>query len=377
MDLYNRWKEKQLRQNNYQRPGSAASATVKCAVGTSLDVSSHRIRATHQVAFAIIGLDFSSGDGLCILVCSSPPYKSKITNDPSFPPLSSSRWLISPTETCRECLSASLVLLGQTVDLLRKAILSNKRHILDLSRVFMTSEAVRIRCISALADQYRRFSLGRAIPQELPIPNPRPKLQIYEPPSEPPLSPVVSTPLGDDPDAQTIIWSASSVAGFPSEPPSPPLTPKTSSDDRSRQIHGPLELESEAARGPVNGVFSIFCPVAMALQVDLKRVPLGPRKSCECGFRWCIPELSEGIESIRLKEGFRLTRRFLAKSHCSQRLGNDSSSSPDTQPSSHGYGCVLCTSTGRTETYSSVENLRVHIDATHNKWQMLHDPDMT
>lgn len=54
-----------------------------------------------------------------------------------------------------------------------------------------------------------------------------------------------------------------------------------------------------------------------------------------------------------------MTPRFLGKSHCEG-----------------GFGCVLCTSSGRTETYAKVEALRDHINASHTKWQMLHDRDL-
>jgi hypothetical protein len=128
----------------------------------------------------------------------------------------------------------------------------------------------------------------------------------------------------------------------------------------------------------------------MALQVDLTRPLPGsksPRgnstrssKACKCGYKWKAPEMA-------LKDGFRMTRRFLAKSHCDQQTLNtldegvamaSSSSSSSTEPKKKpGYGCVLCTSTGRAETYDTADDLRTHINAAHDKWQMLHDRDMT
>lgn len=61
-----------------------------------------------------------------------------------------------------------------------------------------------------------------------------------------------------------------------------------------------------------------------------------------------------------IKDGFQLTPRFLGKSHC--RSG--------------GFGCVLCTSSGQTGVYETVESLRDHINTSHDKWQMLHERDM-
>jgi hypothetical protein len=74
------------------------------------------------------------------------------------------------------------------------------------------------------------------------------------------------------------------------------------------------------------------------------------------------------MDSLLLKDGFRMTRRFLAKSHCEPR---------GQRPYGMRYGCVLCTSTGWTETHETAEHLRVHINASHIKWQMLHDRDLT
>ncbi len=64
LDFYTKWKRKLERQNHYRRHDKSSSATAnKCAVSTSLDVSSHRIKATYQVGFALIGSDFAAGDG--------------------------------------------------------------------------------------------------------------------------------------------------------------------------------------------------------------------------------------------------------------------------------------------------------------------------
>lgn len=111
----------------------------------------------------------------------------------------------------------------------------------------------------------------------------------------------------------------------------------------------------------------------MALQVDPNR-PMGAKSKCKCGYKWKVPEFVDGKDYMGLKDGFRMTKRFLAKSHCDQSAADSTKIGPD-QPKP-GYGCVLCTSTGRTETYETAESLRAHINATHDKWQMLHDRDV-
>ena len=276
--------------------------------------------------------------------------------------------------TCRECLATNLYLLEEAIDLIRRALISTKLCTLDFGEIFRVSELVRMHCVSALAAQYRRLAAGRLVPQELPIPRPKAALQS----GEPDVGPVSHEKLPENhsADAQTTIWSSNSILAYQSEPPSPPPTPKRHCDDWS-QTGGAVESEMEGSWAPRNGVFSIFCPVAVAWQVDRKRVASKTQQRCECGFQWSIPELPETEDSVRLKEGFRLTKRFLAKSHCSVTSGDNSSPGSETVQGNPGYGCVLCTSTGRTETYTAVDDLRIHIDAVHTKWQMLHDPDLT
>ncbi|KAK0712856.1 hypothetical protein B0T26DRAFT_650815 [Lasiosphaeria miniovina] len=257
LDFYMRWKKRVDSQNHYRRPEKASpAATSKCAVSTSLDMSSHRIRATYQVGFALIGPEFSAGDGS--------------------------------------------------------------------SSVF---------------------------------------------------------PARDEFDRQTAVWSTTSdMPVFQSEPPSPPLTPKVPTDDTESCFGLPSEVGHATGRQalrPKNSVFSIFCPEAMALQVDPNRpIPASSKGKCSCGYRWKVPELSEATNYMPLKDGFRVTRRFLAKSHCDQSPDEGVAIGSSTEQPSPGYGCVLCTSTGRTETFETAENLQTHINATHDKWQMLHDKDM-
>ena len=51
LEFYTQWKKKLERQPR------------KDAVSTSLDMSSHRIKAAYQIGFAMIGTEFSAGDG--------------------------------------------------------------------------------------------------------------------------------------------------------------------------------------------------------------------------------------------------------------------------------------------------------------------------
>lgn len=207
------------------------------------------------------------------------------------------------------------------------------------------------------------MAVGRSIPQHLPVPKPRSRQ-----------SSLLSRRSGsfidsnnDDDDKMTI---CTDQPRFQSEPPSPPPTPPDSklivSDVAS--IFAPSTLApSEAAGGggdasavlrPKVSVFSMFCPKAMVLQVDLSK-PIPEYKSCTCGYRW-KPVLPEKKDFIVLKEGFCMSNRFLAKSHSDKDV----------------YGCILCVSSGQTETYDSSQSLAAHINSCHTKWQILHERDI-
>ncbi|KAK3313126.1 hypothetical protein B0H66DRAFT_485346 [Apodospora peruviana] len=353
LEFYVKWKKKLESRNHYRRHDKTSSATTsKCAVSTSLDISSHRIRATYQVGSAILGSDFTVGDA-----------------------------------ECRQCLTTNLAQLETRVASLRDAFSSKHGCFINLNEVFLASEAIRIECVTALADQYRRFASGRPVPQEMPIPRPRPiSHQGVEPPAIPPAATKTKTSRRPPPvefDRQTAVWSTNSdLPVFKSEPPSPPLTPKLRPDDTESCFGPPSSIGAPSTRQslrPKNSVFSIFCAEAMALQVDPNRpLPSESRNKCKCGYKWKVPEFAEGKEYIPLKDGFRMTKRFLAKSHCDQSSSNDGGGGAvaSDQPPKPGYGCVLCTSTGRTETYETADNLRTHINVTHGKWQMLHDRDV-
>ncbi|KAM7221977.1 hypothetical protein V8F06_002728 [Rhypophila decipiens] len=380
LDFYVKWKKKLESRNHYRRnervKAASTSTTNKCAVSTSLDVSGYRIRSSYQIASAIIGPEFSSGD-----------------------------------EECRQCLAKNLAQLEVCVASLREAFGSSTPRFINLNEVFLASESIRISCVGALADQYRRLASGRPVPQEIPIPGPRPLSRQEAPRSPTPKLPrsrqqepgstslkvpstrqrssrnlTLNIPLPpvppDEPkefDSQTAVWSTNSdLPVFKSEPPSPPLTPKDAGScfGAPSELGASSDISGPSARislRPKNSVFSIFCPEAMALQVDPSR-PMGIKSKCKCGYRWKVSEFVAGKDYMGLKDGFRMTKRFLAKSHCDQGALDSAQIGPD-QPKP-GYGCVLCTSTGRSETYETAESLRAHINATHDKWQMLHDRDV-
>lgn len=66
LEFYTKWKQKLETLNHYRRHRDMSSpSAAKDAVSTSLDLSCHRIRATYQVGFALIGPQFSAGDGGC------------------------------------------------------------------------------------------------------------------------------------------------------------------------------------------------------------------------------------------------------------------------------------------------------------------------
>ncbi|KAK0625523.1 hypothetical protein B0T17DRAFT_508502 [Bombardia bombarda] len=351
LDFYTKWKKKQESQNHYHRRENASSTVfTKCALSTSLDTSGHRIRATYQVGFAIIGPEFAAGQ-----------------------------------DRCRQSLVNSLAQLEKRVDSLRRVVQAKHSRPINLNEVFLVSEAVRTKSISALAEQYRHFAVGRAVPQEIPIPKLRALYrQEDNAPSGPP--PIKVLPATDDFDRETAVWSTNSDPPvFKSEPPSPPMSTMTAraATDDMESCFGTShsEISQHTRRRPLrpkNSVFSIFCSEAMALQVDPSRpIPTESRNKCRCGYRWKTPELSGDKDYIALKDGFRMTRRFLAKSHCDQSTDEGVAIAPSTDQPKPGYGCVLCTSTGRTETYETADSLRAHINAIHDKWQMLHDRDMT
>ena len=176
-------------------------------------------------------------------------------------------------------------------------------------------------------------------------------------------------------------------------------------DNAGQQYHpvfSPLSFSDSLPMRPKNSVFSIFCPEALALQADSTKGVPSEAKCSQCSYSFhanlawpsaaadmslvkpfISPRMSAFLETrqnrgrrgsasstasseasgteLWLKEGFRITPRFLAKSHCEEGKG---------------FGCVLCTETGWTDRYTSAQELRDHLNGKHTKWQMLHDVDM-
>ncbi|KAK7994608.1 hypothetical protein PG991_016196 [Apiospora marii] len=395
LECYTKWQRRKWQANHYQgrSRGQVSDNGGSCGLSTSLSVSGSRLRQVYDGGADVLGDAFSTGD-----------------------------------KQCRGALQANLRLLQTQVDALHRAARRDNGP-LGLFEMIRASEAVRISSLRALAEQYQRVAVGRLVPCELPI---------RQPPSRRPsaLSPSVEADAdggltaeepGYDEGAEGKSGSGVGDAGvsyregpgkadekyeetgseegkeedvgahitashdnaspskspFQSEPPSPP-TPKVLPDDLQSTC------TSELGPRPRASVFSVFCPEAMKYQVDLqKAMPLWSssstshgkkEKSCcsRCGYRWngtgngssagsrdsgflsSISSNKPATATTVIKDGFQLTPRFLGKSHC--RSG--------------GFGCVLCTSSGTTGMYDTVESLRDHINTSHDKWQMLHERDM-
>ncbi|KAI1297091.1 hypothetical protein F5Y03DRAFT_284405 [Xylaria venustula] len=237
---------------------------------------------------------------------------------------------ISGDETCRDVLLDNLSRLRDCVAALQQAVALGRHGPLPLAKVTRVSEDVRIACLDALHKLYQRLIVARLVPRKH---------------SSPALKPNLSAPTKGN--------SSNSNTGSAYSPPSPPPTPRRSAD---------LDSELSAAgydSRPENSVFSIFCPEAMKYQVDLQKgLPVNGAK-CRCGYVWDAVYHTQDRTAMAVKEGFVITPRFLGKSHCDK-----------------GLGCVLCISNGKAETFDSVEGLKTHINASHTKWQLLHDRDL-
>ncbi|KAJ0306366.1 hypothetical protein COL516b_004825 [Colletotrichum fioriniae] len=310
---YTHWKRKRTLGNHYCRKSSETGIrrdVITCALSISLELARNQIEETHDIATVLIGTDFSTGDN-----------------------------------------------------------------------IIQTSESVRIASVQALAALYHRLAAGRPdIPEHLPIPKPRSRhtRPISQYSSSSPVDnhgSVFEDEDGEDKedeeeeeddDMSMTMTISTDQAPFQSEPPSPPPTPPTpkaiASDAVS--IFAPSEAETTSTTAsaflrPKVSVFSMFCPEAMTLQVDLsKPIPDAPKR-CKCGYRW-NPLLPGNKDYIVLKDGFRMSSRFLAKSHSDRNV----------------FACCLCVPTGTTDNYESADALRAHINLYHRKWQILHDRDI-
>lgn len=233
--------------------------------------------------------------------------------------------------------------------------------ILNIADILQTSETVRICSVNALAELYRRIAAGRPVPTDLPVPKPRSRCSHRSGSLTNDAGHESSRQDDVDDDAVTTVMTVSTEnLRFQSEPPSPPPTPPTPkppASDAASTI-APSEAGGTRVLRPKVSVFSMFCPEAMVLQVDLSK-PVPEKRKCKCGYRWKL-QLADKKDFVVLKEGFRMSSRFLAKSHSDKDV----------------FGCILCVSSGKTETYESPELLGAHINTSHTKWQILHERDI-
>ncbi|WYZ43818.1 hypothetical protein EsH8_VII_000254 [Colletotrichum jinshuiense] len=327
---YNHWKRKMSIGNHYCRDSESGFRrdVITCALSTSLDAAGNQIKETYDIAFAIFGAEFSMGDAIC-----------------------------------RHTLCNQLFNLSSRVSHLRRASCDPKlTGLLNISDILQTSESIRIVSVKALRELYLRIAVGRPnIPKDLPVPKPRSRQS----------GPMSRHSGGfardddvDDDKMTTAMTLSTDQAPFQSEPPSPPPTPPApklvTSDAVSILAHSDAGGSGGSALlRPKVSVFSMFCPEAMTLQVDLSKPIPEAAKRCKCGYRW-KPLLPDNKDFIVLKDGFQMSSRFLAKSHSDRDE----------------FACCLCVPTGKTEKYESAEALRAHINLSHTKWQILHDRDI-
>ncbi|KAL0934689.1 uncharacterized protein CTRU02_209280 [Colletotrichum truncatum] len=334
---YTHWKSQRSRQNHYQlsRSSSQKGKGVACALATSFDVAGTQLKETYDIAFSIVGSDFSVGD-----------------------------------TTCRDILCDQTFNLRSRVTHLRRA--ANSVHLtatLSISDILQVSESVRLSSVKALAGLYGRIAAGRPIPRDLPVPKPRSRQSSLLSRAHEIVISNIENGSNDD-DMKKPLADCVEQSRLRSDPPSPPPTPPISKPiaSDSASVFAPSTLAPSEAGGSSSGtfifrpkvsVFSMFCPEAMMLQVDLTK-PVPVTKKCKCGYRW-KPLPNDNNGSIVLKEGFRMSSRFLAKSHSNKGV----------------FGCILCVPSGITESYDSPALLAAHINSSHTKWQILHERDIT
>ncbi|KAL7620566.1 hypothetical protein AAE478_009561 [Parahypoxylon ruwenzoriense] len=323
LECYTKWQRQKSQENHYHMPSKDNTYSGNSsALSTSLSFSGRKIREAFDGGVDILGDRFAIGD-----------------------------------ETCRKILQANLEYLQERIYALRKATRADNGPF-EAFEAMRVSESVRVSCLAALANQYKRVAVGLLVPRVLPGSQRQPRLSatILE---EDPVKPTDDN--GDDVGAEDKQQmndhtpNSSKPPHMQSEPPSPPPTPKLIPNDLPLTC---TSITSSSSPRPKNGVFSLFCSEAMRYQVN-PRETVPEHCRCRCGYDWDGAHAKDKAALV-VKEGFQITPRFLGKSHCEG-----------------GFGCVLCTSSGRTETYASIGDLRDHINASHSKWQLLHDQDMT
>ncbi|KAI0809896.1 hypothetical protein GGR55DRAFT_679129 [Xylaria sp. FL0064] len=367
------WRRRQSAQNHYQKKRGttssddgadeiAAAVRITCdAASASLTFSKMRIEEAFHAGADVLGDEFVSGNAACRNV------------------------LLENLAHLRDCVAA-----------LERAVQAVDYRPLPLAELTRVSEAVRIACLDALHKQYQRMVVGRLAPREHNSSRASaPELartigdESHEegigdeaevndtPPAHNRTSPEKRHRNNHHSSNSTSSNSNNSSSNY--EPPSPPPTPTKPSTaatkaTRLMKPEGNADADmdamstyswstaagssSENAR-PKNSVFSVFCPEAMKYQVDLEKALPVDGARCRCGYVWDASWRGQDRTAMVIKDGFQITPRFLGKSHCDK-----------------GLGCVLCTSSGKTETFGSVEGLMTHINSSHTKWQLLHDRDL-
>ncbi|KAI1209326.1 uncharacterized protein F4807DRAFT_103501 [Annulohypoxylon truncatum] len=326
LEYYTKWQQRTWQKHRYEAHTKANPCGGNaCALSISLGFSARKIRDAFDGGVDILGDGFATGD-----------------------------------EICRSALQNNLELLQERIYALYQEIRA-KNSPLDLLEAVRVSERVRISVLAALAGQYKRVAVGRLVPSVLPGSEQRSRLsatieeETVKPDDDDDDDDNDNVANDDAVECAQADYGARSTCISPymqSEPPSPPPTPKQSLDDSQSSYTSTMSTPR-----PKNSVFSMFCPEALKYQVNPRKT-LPRRRNCRCGYDWNGVQ-TEDQTSATVKEGFQITARFLGKSHCDG-----------------GFGCVLCTSNGRTETYSNVDDLKDHINASHTKWQLLHDRDM-
>ncbi|KAI0108909.1 hypothetical protein GGR51DRAFT_113653 [Nemania sp. FL0031] len=372
LECYGGWRETQRQRNHYRireapvgegvggdddddaspKGERVTTSTMKmCAASASLTIAKLKIEEAFESGTDVLGDEFVSGDA-----------------------------------TCRDVLLDNLGRLQDCVALLKRAVEAGDQHPqpLPLSEIISASEAVRISSVTALHKQYQRLVVGRLMPRVLPAPKrsstaergdeegmigheaelidaeqqqQQQQLQLQQQQQQQ----QQQTPT-DRHRTSLKRLSRNSSSNTNIEPPSPPPTPTRVSKERQdpdvQSTYSRIVAAGSDPR-PKNSVFSVFCPEAMKYQVDLEKALPVEGTKCRCGYDWNAAHGTDDRAAVVIRDGFRITPRFLGKSHCEK-----------------GLGCVLCTSSGRTETFGSVEGLRAHINSSHTKWQLLHDRDL-
>ncbi|KAI0426022.1 hypothetical protein F5Y09DRAFT_334498 [Xylaria sp. FL1042] len=389
LECYAGWRRRQRAHNHYRTKretasnddnkneadeGAKSAGPAYAAASASLILSKLQIEEAFCSGVDVLGDEFISGDG-------------------------KTRYYFPNPATCRDVLLENLARLRDCVAALEQAVKPADSRPLPLAEITRVSEAVRIACLDALHKQYQRIVVGRLAPREQ---------QMSPPASTPKLAgrmrdEGVVEGGGDEAEVDNTVaqisdhnrasleklkhnssnnhsnnnnGSNSNNSSSNCDPPSPPPTPTQRLSLSSKSItlikpdtNAAFDTEStyswSTAAGssenaqPKNSVFSVFCPEAMKYQVDLdKTLPVNGAR-CRCGYVWDAGCRGADRTAMVIKDGFQITPRFLGKSHCDK-----------------GLGCVLCTSSGKTETFGSVEGLKTHINSSHTKWQLLHDRDL-